>query len=628
MTAALTMSLSVGAVLTFTSASLSAKAQAVFGGTLSVVAVVLVTTMVFWMRRAARTLSGELSGKVGSALAVGGAGLVLTAFFAVGREGLETALFVWTNAQAAGSNVAPVTGALVGLALAGGLCVAMYRRLVTVDVSLFFARTGAVLLVIAAGVLAYGIGDLQEAEVLPGQGQLAFDLTARLPSGAWWVELVRGVTNLDPRMSWLQVASYLGFLVVALPRFLLGHRNTLDGSAVTSARPVHRSRLRLVGLSVIVIPALVALTLVVGNRGSQQARSAVAIPITITDSACAAGWVAPPAGRVTFAVNNASRHPVDVELGTGVNSDLVAEIEILGPGTTRTLSPALSSGPYAWNCRYDGAPARTSAVQTVVGSSPEQSVVLLKVTAGELAPVLTAYQSYVAQTLARLQTQTRLLRADLAAGDAAKAKADWLTAHLTYHRIGAAYDAFGAAGDAVDGLAQGLPGGVHDPGFVGFHKIELELWGGRRPQELEPQAGALARAVDVLEKALPTFTLDPDNLTLRTHEILEGSARFSLTGQDDYGSGSSIATALADAEGTQTLVGLLTPVLERRAPGLAARAKTELRTLRAGLEATQLSGRWVALSQLTLTQRQHLNAEIGQVLETLSVVPDLLKIRA
>src|SRR6478609_4075173 len=112
---AIAISLGFGAVLTFTSQSLSFKAQEAFGGFMSIIAVGFVTWMVFWMRRAAKSMKTELHGRLDSALAMGTGALVLMAFIAVGREGLETALFLWANAQATGSSTQPLLGAVLGL---------------------------------------------------------------------------------------------------------------------------------------------------------------------------------------------------------------------------------------------------------------------------------------------------------------------------------------------------------------------------------------------------------------------------------------------------------------------------------------------------------------------------------
>jgi len=235
--AAAVVSLSFGAVLTFTEAEMSPKAQEVFGGVTSLVTVALVTSMIFWMRRAARGLSGDLRERVGGALAVGGPALIFTAFVAVAREGLEAALFVWTNAQAAGSSTSPLLGAVIGLVLATGICVGLYRRVLKVNLSRLFTVTGSVLVVIVAGVLAYGITDLQDAGVLAGLNAVAFDISAQVPTGTWWSETIRGVTNLNNRMSWLSVIAYVGYLAAVLTLFL---RHS-PSAAAAPAQPARRA---------------------------------------------------------------------------------------------------------------------------------------------------------------------------------------------------------------------------------------------------------------------------------------------------------------------------------------------------------------------------------------------------
>src|SRR3954468_16083183 len=115
--AAVLLPLAFGALLTFGPNDLTFEAKETLGGTLSIIAVGLVTWMVFWMARHARDLSGELRGKVDTAANAGRASLVVVAFLAVGREGLETALFIWAAAQATtsgDSTVVPLLGALLG----------------------------------------------------------------------------------------------------------------------------------------------------------------------------------------------------------------------------------------------------------------------------------------------------------------------------------------------------------------------------------------------------------------------------------------------------------------------------------------------------------------------------------
>ncbi|MCA1823875.1 MAG: iron uptake transporter permease EfeU [Mycobacteriales bacterium] len=216
---AVALSLAVGAVLTFTSRSLSFRAQEAFGGAMSIVAVAFVTWMVFWMRRTARHLRGELHVRLDAALAMGSTALAATAFIAVGREGMETALFLWTAVQATGSSTRPMTGAVLGLVTAVVLGYLLYRRAVSLNLSTFFRITGAGLIVVAAGVLAYGVHDLQEAAVLPGLHALAFDVSRQIPPASWYGTLLKGIFNFSPATTWLELAVYVGYLVPTMLLF-------------------------------------------------------------------------------------------------------------------------------------------------------------------------------------------------------------------------------------------------------------------------------------------------------------------------------------------------------------------------------------------------------------------------
>ena len=169
---AASVSLGFGALLTFGPRGLTFEAQELIGGTLSIVAVGLVTWMIFWMAKAARGLSGELRCQVDRAADGGRWALAVVAMLAVGREGLETALFLWAATEAAtaegASNTGPLLGAALGIMTAVVLGYLVYRGAVRLNLARFFAWTGAFLVVVAAGVLSYGIHDLQEAQSCRG----------------------------------------------------------------------------------------------------------------------------------------------------------------------------------------------------------------------------------------------------------------------------------------------------------------------------------------------------------------------------------------------------------------------------------------------------------------------------
>lgn len=216
---AVLVSLGFGAVLHFTSANMSFEAQEAFGGVLSIIAVGFVTWMVFWMRRAAKTLKGDLHGKMEAALRLGATGVFIAALLAVGREGLETALFLYPTFQAQGAGSGPAAGAVLGILTAVGIGLLLYRGTVHLNLSVFFRVTGAALIVIAAGVLAYGVHDLQEAGVLPGLDNLAWDIKG-YEITSWYGAVVKGVFNLGPQMTVLEVFTYVAYLIPTMILFL------------------------------------------------------------------------------------------------------------------------------------------------------------------------------------------------------------------------------------------------------------------------------------------------------------------------------------------------------------------------------------------------------------------------
>jgi high-affinity iron transporter len=237
---AVVISFGFGALLHFTSANMSFEAQEAFGGILSIIAVVFVTWMVFWMRRAARTLKGDLHGKMHEALELGFVGVFVAALLAVGREGLETALFLYPTFQAQGAGASPALGAVLGIATAVVIGLLLYRGIVHMNLSAFFRLTGAALIVIAAGVLAYGVHDLQEAGILPGLDNLAWNIDGYQVT-SWYGAVIKGVFNLGPQMTVLEVFTYFAYLIPTMIVFLgpvktsMSEAETPDGHAAVSA---------------------------------------------------------------------------------------------------------------------------------------------------------------------------------------------------------------------------------------------------------------------------------------------------------------------------------------------------------------------------------------------------------
>ncbi len=219
-TLAIAVSLALGAILSFTSSELRPGAEEAFAGSLSVAAVALVTWMVFWMKRTARSMKHELEKKVDHAVTVGSVAIAITAFVAVAREGLETSLFIYTNFSAVKSSFGPSVGLVLGLSTAIALGYLMYKRTVHFDLAQFFKITGIALIVVAAGVLSHGIGDLQQTGWLPGAGLIAWNFDSWLHPDSFIASLLSGTVGFSTTSSWLQVGVWTIYLVTILASYL------------------------------------------------------------------------------------------------------------------------------------------------------------------------------------------------------------------------------------------------------------------------------------------------------------------------------------------------------------------------------------------------------------------------
>ncbi len=235
---AVVVSLGFGALLTYGPSGLSFRAQEAIGGSLSIVAVGLVTWMILWMARTARHLKGDLEGRLSSAVATGRFAVLVMAMFAVGREGLETALFLWSTTQQTSATAVPLGAAGAGILSAVALGWLIYRGAVRLNLRVFFTWTGALLVLVAGGVLAYGIHDLQEARVLPGLYDLAFDVSAAVPPSSWYGTLLKGVFNFSPATTRLELLAWLLYVGPVMYLFFRIVRSQAPRPGLAASAPV------------------------------------------------------------------------------------------------------------------------------------------------------------------------------------------------------------------------------------------------------------------------------------------------------------------------------------------------------------------------------------------------------
>jgi iron uptake system component EfeO len=380
------------------------------------------------------------------------------------------------------------------------------------------------------------------------------------------------------------------------------------------------------------IVAVAGLALLAGCGGStMQAAAHAPSPaqgvIMVTDAHCGTGWQHPTAGLQSLQIRNATSGVLEITMIGAFDGAAFAKLEGVGPGTTRAMPVDVGSGAYAFEC--DGPTYGTHIGPTVrVPGHVRGGPGIAPVSTGQMITATRQEEAYVAGGLATLSRQAAALAADIDAGARARAEADWLAGHLTFERLGSAYGMFGVYDDAIAGTPFGVPGGVRSSDFGGFYRLEYGLWHGQPTADLTGPANQLAANARALEIAWPGMVLQPlyalSDLALRTHEVLENAMQQQLSGEDNFGSGTNLATVSAGIDATRRQLAILHPLLVTRDPDLRE-LDSWLGRLSQLVDAAHTSNGWTPVADLTTTQHEQLDAAAAQTVELLAGIPPLFE---
>lgn len=224
--------LALGAYFTWGPYTLMFQTQEIIGGVLSLLAAVFVSWMIFWMTSHSHNLAASIKQDAKDAIENNSTrGLITLAVLTVGREGIETAIFIWATLQSGVNTGAlePILGVICGLIFAIIVGSLVYFGVRVIPLAQFFKITTFLLIFVAAGIVVYGIGDLQEAGILPGFGIYLFDLSSYIANSASsvWFVLLNAFFNIQYLFSptHLQFVGWVIYLAAALSLFVVGIRN-------------------------------------------------------------------------------------------------------------------------------------------------------------------------------------------------------------------------------------------------------------------------------------------------------------------------------------------------------------------------------------------------------------------
>lgn len=218
--AAIGLAIALGVGITMTIERLPFVLQETLEGIAALLAVGVLTWMLFWMRRQGRLLKGELEHGVDSALTSGSTwALVALSFLAVIREGFETVLFMIPILSSQGTGLEVILGGVLGLAVAVGVGLAIFVAGVRVNLRRFFTVTGVVLIFVSAGLVVYALAEFTEAGLIPNTG-IAFNLQPILPDNGPLGSVLAGLFGYRAAPTILEVIAYFAYLVPVLFLFI------------------------------------------------------------------------------------------------------------------------------------------------------------------------------------------------------------------------------------------------------------------------------------------------------------------------------------------------------------------------------------------------------------------------
>jgi len=229
---AVVVSLVAGVVIYLSAGQLEGRSEQIFEGIATLTAAGVLTWMIFWMRKQAINIKKHLQAQIQSILSRGSAlGLLGLAFVAVVREGIETVLFLFAAVRVSESAVSSAVGGILGLSIAVAIGYSIYKGTSKLNLGTFFKVTGLLLILFAAGLLAHGIHEFQEAGIIPVVIERVWDINHLLPEASVIGRFLAAIFGYNANPSLLEVIAYAVFLGFTLVSYFYPSIRKQDGGA-------------------------------------------------------------------------------------------------------------------------------------------------------------------------------------------------------------------------------------------------------------------------------------------------------------------------------------------------------------------------------------------------------------
>ena len=360
------------------------------------------------------------------------------------------------------------------------------------------------------------------------------------------------------------------------------------------------------------------------GAGAKPGDEAARIAVSISDKGCSPATVTTAAGPVTFVVTNDGTETGEFEIVQG-GTRVIDELENIIPGFVVNMATRLDGGTYAMQC---GNLQTTAGVLTVTGGQAASAEPNKVVDEAKLNAARDAYARYVDTEVADLVARIGVFTAAVEHGDLEAAKGSYAAARVPWERIEPIAELFPDVDQAIDFRQEDFAGGVDDPEFKGFHRIEKGLWADGSTAGLAPLAVELRTKVAELESRIGALTIDPRVMARGAGELIDEVAQSKMTGEEDRYSKMDLYSIDANVDGSAEIVSDLRPILKDLDPAYLAKLDAASDAVETVIAVYAVGGGFKDFDQIGSTDLKLMQAGLADLSELLAQLPGKLGLAA
>ena len=341
-------------------------------------------------------------------------------------------------------------------------------------------------------------------------------------------------------------------------------------------------------------------------------QSKAEVALTITDQGCEPNALTVNAGETTFLITNKSSQPLEWEILDGVK--VLEERENIAPGFVQKLKADLDEGQYDMGCGLRSNPKGKLIVNAGQGTSQQKTV-----DQGKLVGAIAEYKVYVLGEVEQLVSQTKSFTDAVIAGDLATAQKLYAPTRVHWERAEPIAELFSDLDGSMDAREDDFAKKADDPKFTGFHRLEKALFKDKTTQGMKPFAEKLRADTLELQKRIKGLTIEPKNMVGGAAALIEEVAKTKISGEEDRYSRTDLWDFKANIEGSEKIVALLRPLLEKSDPALLTKIEGNFQQINTNLAKYKSpQGGFESYEKLTDGDRKQLKTIIATQAEDLS----------